>query len=765
MRLRPGIVLLLVLTSPGAGAVDSPSPADMAAADVGEPSETPGDTSQGALNASPWRLCPAIAADAYEPPPAFPEDQQDDTRVSAERVENAASDVATFSGNVLIEKHRLRLRADQAVYDRNSEQLDLTGHIQLDRDGLSLKAREGRLNLESDSGAFSDIRYFLPDAHFYGQAPSISVDENQQTRLLKSRFSSCPGDAPDWSLDTDLLVLDQQQQVGTAKHAVLWFKGVPVFYSPYLSFPIGDQRRSGFLMPSFGTSSSRGFEFALPWYWNIAPNQDATFTPTYMRRRGTLLGTEYRFLTENSRGNLELEYLDRDRVLDEKRYLIKYTQHNDLGADTDVDLLLNDASDSRYLKDMSSNIGITSTTHLERRATIRHRSGPWIMRLMGQSYETIDDLIALDDRPYRRLPQITLNGSDELGGDLLWSLDSEWVNFKHESDNRSQGQRFDIYPKLSWPIQGTAWFIKPSVGVRHTQYSVTDSNGDEIPIENRNLAISSLDAGLFFERQAGEHTLQTLEPRIFYLNIPYEDQSNIPLFDTGDLPFSFAQLFRENRFNGIDRIGDANQLSLGMTTRLLDTEDGTEHMSFSIGQIYYYDDRRVSLDNTTVTSNNSDVVSELGIRLQHWSFKTTLQWAPEANRMDQRNSQLHYESEHNRIFNLAYRFRRDPLNSADDIEQTDVSFSWPIASRYALMGRWNYSLTEERDIANLIGFEYDSCCWTTRLVAQRYLTDDVVNPYDTSIMLQLIFKGLGSVHGKKAGNALENAILGYESDY
>jgi len=547
---------------------------------------------------------------------------------------------------------------------------------------------------------------------------------------------------------------------------VLWFKHVPVFYSPYISFPLGDQRRSGFLMPGFGSSSSRGFQLAIPWYWNIAPNQDATFIPQYMRKRGEMLGTDYRYLTRSSRGELELEYMDRDKLLDEERYLIRYDNVSQLGDNTRLDMLVNDASDPEYLQDMGSNISVSNTTHLERRATLSHYAGPWTMSLMAQSYETLDQTIAVADRPYRRLPQISLRGNDDFSASgLNWSLESEWVEFQHESDSRAEGQRFDIYPKLSWPLQGNAWFVTPAVGLRHTQYSVTDASNTPIDIEDRNLTISSLDAGLFFERPAGSSLVHTLEPRIFYLNIPYQDQSNIPLFDTGELEFSFAQLFRENRFSGIDRIGDTRQLTLGISSRILDQDTGNEYMSLSLGQIYYDQDRRVSLDNTVATANNSDIVAEISGGLHNWSARASVLRNTETGESDKRSLQLHYQNDDKRIFNIAYRFRRDPVDELNNLEQTDVSFSWPLGSVYTVMGRWNYSLTDERDIETLFGIEYNSCCWAMRLVGQRYLTDNSVEPYDTSVMLQLIFKGLGSIHGKQATNTLKNAILGYQSEY
>ena len=744
MRIQPGFFLILLLISPLLRAQGEETADDL------------------------WGLCPAINAtqNKYRPPDIFPEEQREEIRISARQVENTAGDISIFSGDVLIEKNLLRIQADRAEFNRNQQKLELLGNIHIDGEGIGIGASDGWLDLNENSGAFNNTEYFLPDAHFRGNAPSISTQKGDISLLIDSSFTSCPEGSRAWHLDTRLLELDHADAEGTAKHAVLWFHNVPVFYSPYISFPLGDQRRSGFLMPSFGTSSSRGFELAVPWYWNIASNQDVVFTPQYLRKRGELLGTDYRYLTRSTRGELELEYMDNDRLLDQERYLTRYTQSSRLGPYTRLDINANDASDSDYLQDMGSNIGVSSVTHLERRATLKHARGPWTTRLMAQTYQTLDDDIATINRPYRRLPQLTLTGSDDAFNDWLsWSLQSEWVDFQHESENRQQGQRFDIYPKLSLPLQGNAWFIIPAVGLRHTQYSVTDASNTQLDIEDRNLGISSLDAGLFFERELGTNSIQTLEPRIFYLNIPFEDQSNIPLFDTGELDFSFSQLFRENRFNGVDRIGDTNQLTVAVSSRFLDRDSGEEHMSISLGQIYYNEDRKVSLDNSVATTNTSDAIAEISGQLGDWSGRASTQWNNQTDRSDKHSMQIHYQNTDNRIFNIAYRFRRDPVDELNNLEQGDISFSWPVGRKFAFMGRWNYSLTDERDIETLFGVEYDSCCWTMRLLTQRHLTDDTIEPYDSSIMLQLILKGLGSIHGKKASSTLKHAILGYQPEY
>jgi len=719
-----------------------------------------------------FRLCPADSSTAinYSPPPIFSAENIDAINVSAEEVKNTGKTVTTFSGNVVIERHLLRLQADQVLHDNEAQRLDLMGHIHADTEGMALNAETGWLNLQTNEGEFQNSIYYVPETHLTGKVPVFNISSKKTTTLIDTQFSTCPPEKPDWHLDTAWLELDKATATGTAKHTVLWLKDIPVFYLPWIQFPLGDERRSGFLMPNIGTSSSNGFEVSTPWYWNIAPNQDALITPRYMRQRGSMLLTDYRYLTHSSRGDLNVEYLSNDQELQQERYLLHFDNQSQINRHLSLNLLANNASDDDYLRDLGSNISITNTTHLERNARLNYNYGEWHASIMAQSFQTIDQDIADTDRPYRRLPQITLRGSEDLGAigssDLTGSLQSEWVDFEHEAENKEQGSRFHIYPKLSLPVSGSAWFIKPVAGLMHTQYDTTDTNGNNANLQDRNLGVFSLDSGLFFERELSDNSIiQTLEPRLFYLNIPYEDQSAFPVFDTSEQDFSFASLFRDNRFNGVDRIGDANQLTVALSSRLLSKKDGDELMSASIGQIHYFDDQRVSLDNIINTSDESDIVTELSGKLNRWRARATYQWNTDTDQSDKRSIQLNYAASEKSVFNIGYRFHRDPVTETDNLEQTDVSFAWPFANNYSLLSRWNYSITEERDIETLVGLEYESCCWAMRLISQRYLTDDSSSPYDTSIMLQFVLKGFGSIADKQATNTLKHAILGYQPDY
>jgi len=705
----------------------------------------------------------------YSPPPVFSAENIDETNITAEQVQNIANSTSSFTGNVIIERHLLRLRADQIIHNRDTQQLELLNNIQADTENMALQAQSGWLNLETSEGELKDSLYYLPDAHLTGKTPVFRLSNNNKTILQDTQFSTCPPEKFDWHLDTSWLELDQVSKTGTAKHTVLWLKDIPVFYIPWIQFPLGSERRSGLLMPNIGSSNSRGFELSTPFYWNIASNQDAILTPHYMSDRGTMLSTEYRYLTRTSSGKLDFEYLNEDEKTLEERYLIHFTNQSKLTDNLSLSMLANSASDTEYLTDLSSGINVSNTTHLEKNASFKYNMGNWNAGLMAQSFQTIDDDILLNNRPYRRLPQFTLSGLEELGefenSNLTVSLDSEWVEFEHENTSKTQGSRSHIYPKLSLPAQGNAWFLTPSAGFMHTRYDTTTA-GTKDNIEERNLSIFSLDSGLLFERDISSGSLiQTLEPRLFYLNIPYEDQSTLPVFDTSEQNFSFSSLFRENRFTGVDRVGDANQLTLALSSRILDKDNGHEIMTFSIGRIHYFDDQQVYLNTPVTPSDASDIITELTANIYNWRNRATYQWNTETDKSDKHSIQFSYAASDKALFNIGYRFHRDPVDEINNLEQTDLSFAWPFASNYSLLTRWNYSITEERNIETLVGIEYESCCWALRLVTQRYLTDDALEPYDSSIMFQFVLKGFGSVSDKQATSTLKHAILGYQPDY
>lgn len=715
-------------------------------------------------DASLWQSCPVdtLAGKPLAPLPHFPPETRDEIHLSAETVSRTSDDESHFNGHVVMEQNNLRLTTEQLIYTRSRQRIQLDTPLQLQTPELALQAQNGWYRLDDKSGEFMDSHYLLPQQHFRGSAASISLDKAELAKLRQVSITSCPEPSRAWELQTDLLKLDYISDTGTAENALLRFQGVPIFYFPWIRFPLGEARRSGFLMPYFGDSNSRGFEFHVPWYWNIAPNQDAIITPGNLARRGPMLSGKYRYLTHNSKGQLEFDYLPNDQVTDQERYLTKLQNQSDFGPGTRLDLLAQQVSDDEYFRDLGSDISIANTTHLESSLTLSHAEELWSASLRAQSYETLDPTISRINYPYRRLPQVTFHAANSWVDDRLEaSMEAEWVRFKHQSDARVEADRSDLYPKITIPLVNSWGYIKPAIGAHISHYEFLDQT--QAPID-RSLPVTSVDAGLFLERDLLDGTLiQTLEPRLYYLHVPYEDQSGIPLFDTGALDFNFSQLFSDNRFSGIDRIGDTRQLTTAITSRLIRKSSGDELMALSLGQIHYATDRRVSLTNTTRHNSNSDIIAELSGKLYDWSARTTYQWDNENHTSNRKSLQLHYQSDEKHILNLGYRFRNNSETNAENLEQTDVSFALPLGGHFALLGRWNYSITGQQDIERLAALEYDSCCWAMRLMSQHYLRYD--GEYDSAITFQLVLKGLGSVAGQKASKTLTNSILGYQPEY
>jgi LPS-assembly protein len=703
---------------------------------------------------------------SYQPPPLFSKDRQGNIDISADKTLSEKDGSSTFEGDVIIERHELRIRADSARFDNSSREISVEGNIHLDTTTMSMDADRGKFFLDDKNTEFSSIQFFIPESRLRGHAEKVASEADRIAKLNSSSITSCPPDDIDWLLSADSIELDLQDEYGKARGVVLEFMDVPFLYTPYIEFPVGDKRRSGLLTPSFGTSSSRGFELIIPWYWNIAPNQDATIAPHYMDRRGMQLDAQYRYLTRSTDGKLDLNYLGNDKITDETRYSLYYLQNTKFNDNIRMNIDYKDVSDTEYFQDFSSSLLGTSTTHLGKSADLAADYYNWNMHAVLQTYETLDETIAETDRPYRMLPKLTLAGDEELPGESRFTLVSEWINFVHESDINIEGPRFIIQPGIELPLQSSAWFLRPAIEFNHTQYNVADGNGTKVDTEDRNLPITSIDSGLFFERNMANSLKQTLEPRLFYLYIPYEDQSNLPLFDTSAPDFSLAQLFRKNRFNGGDRIGDANQMTAALRSRIINTATGDEYLRASIGQIYYFDDRRVTLDGIPDTSKSSDIIADISGTLGNWSATASMQWDIEQHNSAKHNASLHYESGNNTLVNLGYSNRRETPTNPEALEQTDISFVAPVGKDITLIGRWNYSLEQHRDLETIAGISYESCCWSTIIALQRNLVSSstIDQDYDNTILFQLVLKGLGSVSGDSAVERLKQSILGFRSE-
>jgi LPS-assembly protein len=714
-----------------------------------------------------WSQC---AAD--RPPRRLPTPPTTDTstRIEADAADLYRSEDRTeFSGNVQVEQGNERLEADHVTYLKGSNTLDAEGNVYLEQPGLRVTGSEMHYNLNTQQGRAKQAEFRLTDPLARGNAGTAELLNPEQSRYSDVRYTTCPPGNSDWQVEAEQIEIDQASGVGVARHAKLRFKGVPFIYLPYATFPIDDRRKSGFLPPSIGSSENSGADASIPYYFNIAPHLDATFTPRIMGKRGILLGGEFRYLAEHNKGEVRAELLPNDSERgpgeNSTRGALNMLLNGRPAPRWNYDIDLNYVSDNDYLDDLGTSLAATSVQHLERRGDIRYHGDGWNFLGRAQQFQTIDDAIALNGRPYARLPQLLLNleKPDQAMG-LTYHLRSEYVHFGHESDNKVKGERFDLQPGVSLPLRRPWGFLTPKLSLRHTRYSLENQTPGASDNPSRTLPTLSLDSGLYFDRGGswfGNAITHTLEPRLFYLYTPKEDQGDLPNFDTGALDFSFANLFRENRFSGVDKVGDANQLTTALTTRGLSSTSGEEIFRASIGQIFYFRDREVQLGSSGAVTqeDSSSIVAEVATRLsREWRMQAGLQWNPHASGDETEKGAfgVHYLDEQQRILNLTYRY----TNGA--IEQTDLSARWPITHRLHAVGRWNYSLLHETSMETFAGVEYESCCWVSRFVVRDYRTD-ADGEGNLALFLQLELKGLTSL-GDKIDQFLERGILGYHTD-
>ncbi len=664
---------------------------------------------------------------------------------------------AIMTGGVVLRRGNKAARAESARFDPEQRALHLEGGVRYEDPGTQILSDSAEFGYKSGRIRFEGAEFSIGSSNSRGAADAIEINQDGRLTLTGVDYSTCPKESEDWLLQGDSIELDTNKGVATARGIKLRFKGIPILYAPYLSFPIGDARKSGVLTPEIGSAGRSGSEIRVPYYWNIAPNYDATLTPRLLTNRGLQLETKFRYLTERNAGIVTADYLRNDDILDIPRHQLRFEHRTLFGNGWRNQIDFREVSDSQYYEDLGGSLSISSITHLERSVRFDYYSESFSLFGQIQDYQTIDDDILPEDEPYRRVPQLLFAGQWPLPLGLRFGITGEIVNF--DRDVGVSGWRVNASPRLELPITRPSWFITPAIEFDYTRYDLNDALPGAQTDPTREIPIASLDTGMFLERtMSNPDRIQTLEPRFLYVSIPFRDQDGLPVFDTIAPDINLVQLYRKNRFLGVDRIGDTEQLSAGITTRILDVSSGKELMSATIGQTRYYDDRLVTLDGvSTATSEVSDYIAQLRVLLlRNVNFDIGHQWGTGIGDATKSEARLQYRPASNKVLNLAYRFRRDSL------EQGDVSWSWPVSERWNIVGRYNYSFRDREALEEFFGLEYESCCWGLRLVARRHIsTRDGTR--DSSFGLQLVLKGMTSV-GTAADKLLERGILGYSAN-
>ena len=703
-------------------------------------------TSPTVLSATQWQSCKI-----EQVPPTIitlpKEYKNGDTYFEADKALFSDVGVSTLSGNVIVVKEGDQFFADNISYDRETEIVKAKGHVRAKSGALAVKSREATFNLKTKNNTATDASYQILEANGTLNAQGKSKAVNQYGKdvsyLNSATYSACPVERPSWYLTASKIKLNHKTEVGTAHNVTLRVskKDIPVFYFPYFNFPLTDERKSGFLFPSYSSSGRLGFGLSVPYYFNLAPNYDYTLTPTFLSKRGVKLDNEFRYLTDNDNGILHYDALFNDSKRNgENRYYYDIRHFTKLGEKTTFSINAEGISDSDYFDDFSDSLVSSSRAALERNIQIKTYRENWSLEGSLQDYQLLDG----GSNPYRRSPQIVFDydppNSSSSGVDF--SVTSELVHFdKRRKDSAPTGVRFDVDANLGKRFSSLAYFVQPSLKLRYTQYSLDTTNDPSIDkTQTRLVPSASIDGGLFFERSfADGKKIQTLEPRLYYTFTPFVDQSDIPLFDTSENSFRYNQSFTNNRFSGKDRVGDANRLTAALTSRILDQDTGDQLFTASVGQIFYFDDRKVTLPNRAAkTEKRSEIAVEFSGKVsENIKISSTSLWETDAQNIISGQLGLSYNDKKNRSISSEYRYRDGSL------EQLDLSFSTPVKNNWRLFGGWNHDLQNSRILENELGIEYANCCIKSKLVARKFLTSGN-DTYDNAILMEFSFKGLGT---------------------
>ena len=697
--------------------------------------------------------------------------------IEADSIDGVVDKNVAARGDVSLTQGGMKVTAERIDYDQETDIAVVPGKVRMDRDGDVVSGSDLKLKVETEIGTLNDPSFFFsknpsrPAQRFEarGAATRMNFEGPDQERLFDASYTSCKVDQNEWYLRVSELSLDRAQNIGTGYHAFVEFQGVPILYLPFMTFPLNNERKSGFLPPTIGTSSNSGIELAVPYYFNIAPNLDATLTPKIFSKRGLQLGTEIRYLDRGYLGQLDTEYLPSDRLADRDRYLASVRHYQNLekwlapGWSASINALK--VSDDNYFRDLSTRISNTAQTNLPRDIAITYASDFGNVTTHYLSFQTLQDPTAPIALPYRLSPQITFNSRPNRWNGVELNTIGEFTSFEHPT--LVSGNRWIIYPSAAYPITRPYGFITPKVGFHATRYDLT---GNTAGFEGgtRALPIFSVDSGLAFERAAtffGQPITQTLEPRLFLLHVPFRDQSKLPLFSTAETDFSFAQIFNENLFVGGDRISDARQATAAVTTRFIEDLTGIERLRAAVGQRYYFSPQRVTLSTdaalgisgtSTGSISRSDFLAALSGQISdRWTLDSGFQYSASTKQFQKTNISARYNAEGGRLLNFGYRFTRDSL------KQIDISTQWPfgrIAPAWTLLARANHSLSDHRLLEGLLGVEYNQGCWELRLVAHRFAT--ATEKYSNSIQFQLELKGLSKL-GINPLETLKQNISGY----
>lgn len=774
---------------------------------------------------------PPFCTGAYLEPPRSGDPQDTTINATAESAVHLFEQSSTLKGAVEITRGTSLITAPFVSIDDASKLATIDGPLIIRRPGFLMTGAHATSNLFDNTGQVEDATFLLHRANLRGSAGQLRQDSDQVVTIADGTLTRCEPDSNTWSISGQNFVLDTQAGFGVAKDVTLSIKDVPVMYLPWLRFPINDARQSGFLLPNIGSGGIDGTDINIPYYFNLAPNRDATYQLRSLSRRGLIHDGQFRYLTAGTRNEINAGYINRDKIFDQRTLQVQPT-----GAEFEarnrwyVDLRHQGGQDSRwqtavnysavsdidYLNDIGANIGAASSQPfmtpfdmsqanrrspgLDQLAQTLYRGKDWLASVTVRDFQNLD---LFDPQQYAVLPMLALEHRARSG---RWQLASrlEYARFD-KSDSpltvdpndprdllRITGERATAALELSYPYQQRWGFVTPGVKLIHRQYRLDNTRAGADQRPGLTTRTFYLDAGLMFTRpiKLGSTALdQTLEPRMFYLYTGEQDQQALPLFDVSTLTPGYAQLFRINRFTGGDRTADANQLSLGLTTRLLNPRNGRQLLAASIGQIQHFKDRRVTLYPSSLdayTAARSPLFTEAVLNLNaDLRLRGAFQWDPHAHQTHRRQLSLNYAKDSRKIVNLGYIYTNPDIETRPGLaqEEANASLIWPVTNQWSAIGAWNFDLDRSQTLETLLGIEYNDCCWKSRLIFRRFIRptryvlplindpssatefatiDTLYATMDNGVFFEVQLKGLATL-GRRLDSLLNDTIQGYRS--
>ena len=692
--------------------------------------------------------------------------------IEGDTLENILDRKLRATGNAMLVRDNKSITANQIEYDQISDELYATGNVELKTDKSTIQGSELKLSLDNTTGSLENATFssILKESNskfnntLRGNASLLFLEGENKKRLENASLTTCEVNQDDWFINASELEINERSQRVDAKNANLEFKGFPILFSPLINFSFNDERKSGFLVPSIGSTSRSGFDTALPYYFNLSPTSDATLTPRYMGKRGTQLSGEYRYLDSMYRGETSLELMPNDKASDtNNRYYAKLKHFHNFNNGFEGGYNIEKVSDDNYFSDMSSLITVTSQVNLNQEIFLNYSKNDWNARLLTQKFQNLTT-----SSPYERLPSLSINHNKEfLDASGFTSFETstnlDYTKFERNNDFvgvSANGSRLVARQSIGVPFERSYGYANPKIILDLKNYDLEDAN-----TSTKALLIPTLsfDGGIYLDKKISlnnfEYT-QTLEPRVFYSYTPYKDQSMLPMFDTALTDLNQQSIFSENQFVGGDRIMDAHQITLGATTRFIN-QNGMERFTGTIAQRFYVSDRKVlkesQFTNSSALNDSSDLfLSGSAAITKYLKANLDYQYNIDENMTNRATLNARYKPRPGKHIDASYRLIANPASNAYDIKQINIAGQWPLGKGWSSVGRYNYDIKSSSIIEGLGGLEFDAGCWSSSILLHRLSLATTAKPNYT-IFFQLELGGFGSL-GTGSSGMLEEVL-------